>query len=243
MRIIQLSDIHIFSDETKIAKKHLSNFEGVIDFIRSNIVNINADFVIVTGDISHDGGVLSYEKFFSLMKDIPLPFYVIPGNHDDKKNLYNVGLKYGNNYDVNSFEDDEWRILGIDSVVDNEDYGLIQKNEFDFLENEVQLNSNKKIALFLHHHPIPVGTPIVDDCMLINASELLSSCRALKIKFIGSGHAHTLFQRKIGEALVSISPAVCSQWRNATKEVDSIDNSAFSVVDLGEHVRVEPWFI
>lgn len=243
MRFIQLSDIHIFSEESKLALKHLANLEKVVDFIRLNLGKINACFIIVTGDISHDGGIVSYEKFFNVMKDISLPLYVFPGNHDDKKNLCSVYSKYGDNYDVKSFKDDEWRVISIDSVVDNEDYGIISRQEFESFEKEIGLSGNKKIAVLLHHHPISVGTPIVDDCMLINASELLDTCQRFNVRFIGSGHAHTLFQRKIANILVSVSPAICSQWKNGTKKVDSIDNSAFSVVSLGEHVRVEPWFI
>lgn len=243
MKVIQISDIHIMPNESALASKHLANFERVIDFINSNADKINADLIIVTGDISHDGDVPSYERFFEVMNRVSLPFYLFPGNHDNKKNLQDAALRQGGNYDINSFEDDEWRMLSIDSVVDNEDFGMVSKQALETLEQSIISSKNRKIAVFLHHHPIPVGTPIVDSCMLNNADELLNLCQRLNVKFIGSGHAHTLFQRKVGETLVSVSPAVCSQWKNGTNTVSSIDNCAFSVVTLDVHVHVEPWFI
>lgn len=243
MRILQISDTHIFSDKHEFASKNYSNIKMVVDFIKSNIDAIKADFVIVTGDISHDGGVSSYETFIELMEGIPLPLYFFPGNHDNIENLYNTCFKDGVNYDVKSFDNDKWRVISVDSVVENEDFGLVSKSEFANLEKEVISSGNKNIAVFLHHHPIAVGTPIVDDCMLINAAEFLHFCQRLKVRFIGSGHAHTLFQRKVGEVLVSVSPAVCSQWKNGTNEIDIIDNSAFNIISLGDHVRVETWFI
>lgn len=134
-------------------------------------------------------------------------------------------------------------MLSIDSVVDNEDFGWVSNQALETLEEAIISSENKKIAIFLHHHPLPVGTPIVDSCMLNNAGELLSLCQRLNVKFIGSGHAHTLFQRKMGDTLVSVSPAICSQWKNGTSEVSSIDNTAFSVITFDEHIHVEPWFI
>lgn len=243
MRILQITDTHIYSDGNIIGLKHYYNFKYIIDFIESNHEQINADLIMVTGDISHDGGEASYDKFFKAMSHVSLPVYFIPGNHDNKQNLHYVSEKYDRGLSVNSFCDKDWRILSVDSVVDNEDYGFIKKKDLVDFEKEVLASQSKKIAVFLHHHPIQVGTPIVDDCMLMNASEFLDICQRLNVGFIGSGHAHTLFQRKIGDTLVSVSPAACSQWNNGTKEVSFIDNSAFSVVNLGEHVHVTPWFI
>jgi Predicted phosphohydrolases len=243
MKVIQISDIHIMPNESALASKHLANFDRAIDFINANADKINADLIIVTGDISHDGDIPSYERFFKIMNRTSLPFYFFPGNHDNKKNLDDAAHKQGGNYDINSFEDDEWRMLSIDSVVDKEDFGRVSTHALDTLEKAIAASGNKKVAVFLHHHPIPVGTPIVDSCMLNNAEELLSLCQRLNVKFIGSGHAHTLFQRKLGETLISVSPAICSQWKNGTSDVSSIDNSAFSVITFDEHIHVEPWFI
>lgn len=243
MRIIQITDTHIYSEENNIGLKHLSNLKYIVDFIESNLDQINADLIMVTGDVSHDGGEASYDKFFKTMSHVSLPVYVIPGNHDNKQVLRYASEKYDCGLNVKSFCNKDWRILSVDSVVENEDYGFIKKKDLVGFENEVLASQSKKIAVFLHHHPIQVGTPIVDNCMLMNASEFLDVCQRLNATFIGSGHAHTLFQRKIGDALVSVSPAACSQWKNGTKEVSFIDNSAFSVINLGEHVHVAPWFI
>ena len=132
------------------------------------------------------------------MNRTSLPFY-FSRQPRQQKNPDDVARKQGGSYDINSFEDDEWRLLSIDSVVDNEDFGRISTQSLDMLEKAIVASGNKKVAVFLHHHPIPVGTPIVDSCMLNNAEELLSLCQRLNVKFIGSGHAHTLFQRKLGK--------------------------------------------
>lgn len=215
----------------------------MINFIVDNKKTLSADVVIVSGDISHDGEMLSYEHFFKGMVMLGLPFYFFPGNHDNKLNLRDVSLKYGHDSDVKFMDNNYWKVLSIDTVVDNEDYGYVAEDALRAFEYEVNSNSRKNVALFLHHHLIPVGTPIVDECMLMNASDVLFLCSKTNVKFIGSGHAHTLFQRKIGDILVSVSPAICSQWKNGTKDINSIDNSGFSIVCLSDQVHVETWFI
>lgn len=78
MKVIQISDIHIMPNESALASKHLANFDRAIDFINANADKINADLIIVTGDISHDGDIPSYERFFKIMNRTSLPFYFFP---------------------------------------------------------------------------------------------------------------------------------------------------------------------
>ncbi|SMG55555.1 metallophosphoesterase family protein [Cedecea sp. NFIX57] len=243
MRIIQLSDIHLFSDEGELTTIHFNNFNRVVDFIIDNKHALNADFIIVTGDISHDGGLPSYDVFFNLMAKIGLPFYYLPGNHDNSINLCSSGVKHGAVSDTSLVYDEDWVVITIDSIFENEDFGFISNNSLRDLEHAANSAGGKNIALFMHHHLIPVGTPIVDDCMLRNASDVLELCLRLNIKFIGSGHAHTLFQRKIESALVSVCPAICSQWLNGTKEVNVVKNSGFNIVSLDDNIHIETWLI
>ena len=90
---------------------------------------------------------------------------------------------------------------------------------------------------------IPVGTPLVDVCKLVNADDLLNIFHDSPVKFIGTGHAHTLFQRKIGNILVSVSPALCSQWENGTSTVNIVNNSGFSIISFDEKIFIETHFI
>lgn len=243
MRIIQMSDIHLFSSEGELSTIHLNNLKRVVHFIIDNKTSLNADIIVVTGDISHDGGLLSYDIFFNLLGEIGLPFYYLPGNHDNPVNLRNSGFKHGVVSDTYLASNKDWIIITIDSTFKSEDFGFISNDILQKLEHAANSAGGKNIALFMHHHLIPVGTPIVDDCMLRNASDVLELCLKLNIKFIGSGHAHTLFQRKIDGLLVSVCPAICSQWQNGTEEVNVVKNSGFSIVSLDENIHIETWFI
>jgi Icc protein len=239
MRLLQLTDLHLMGDVKDSPNNKI--FQKVIRFLKENISRLNVDYIIVTGDISHDGSNSSYLFFLDEMKRSGVRFSFIHGNHDCHRTLDNLD-KPDNYTDFDRISDSEWSVLNINSVVDGEDYGYIDDKNLNDFEQKLSIVKNKSIV-FLHHHVIPVGTPIVDECKLKNSEVFLTICRKLKVNVIASGHAHTLFQRKIEDTLVTVSPAVCSQWLNGTIKPEYINNTGFSIINLDEIVHVETYFI
>ncbi|MBG6243970.1 hypothetical protein CS369_02365 [Candidatus Symbiopectobacterium sp. 'North America'] len=212
MRVLHITDTHLFSNESSVqAKVHYEGFINSISYFNENRRIFNVDHIIVTGDISHDGGTLSYKLFFKNMDKLSLPHAVLPGNHDDIGNL-DVAIKVAKNaVTVEQLSSASWALFGLNSVVPGEDYGVIRKETLYKLREGLKGTACENIAIFLHHHLIPVGTPLVDVCKLVNADDLLNICHNGRVRFIGTGHVHTLFQRKINNILISVSPALCSQ--------------------------------
>lgn len=239
-----MTDTHLISDyNCEQGIVHYNKFIKMIKHFTENRNALNVDGFIVTGDISHDGGTISYEVFFNNMDNLDIPYAVLPGNHDDFENL-RVAMKVAKNIiSVEQLSNESWGFLGLNSVVPGEDYGILNKDELYTLRENIQDTKHDNIAIFLHHHLIPVGTPLVDVCNLMNADDLLSICHSSRVKFIGTGHAHTLFQRKVDDILVSVSPAVCSQWENGTSTVSIVNNSGFNIISLNERIFIETYFI
>ncbi|ATF95444.1 3',5'-cyclic adenosine monophosphate phosphodiesterase CpdA [Cedecea neteri] len=245
MRILQLTDIHLFSDTSSAAAiKNRASFDSVVSYIISHRDLLNVDGIVVSGDISHDGSVESYRYFFSKMELLDIPYAYLLGNHDSAEHVLLAHQQHGgiNNVDAFQLSDSQWRILFVNSVVKGDDYGLISPQELNQLESQLS-DSDRKTAVFLHHHLLPVGTPLVDECLLLNGHELLSVCRRNGVRFIGSGHAHTLFQRKTGDILLSVSPAVCHQWENGATSVKIVENSGFSVISLADRPVIKTFII
>lgn len=241
MRLIQISDLHL-NEDAKSGDLNCNNskFLKVLDYISSR--GLNADGVIISGDISHLGGFNSYEFFFESLKDINIPYAFLHGNHDLKDNLELISKRY-RTYSIESFSDDEWSIISIDSVVEGKDHGFVSESSMSMLKEKIKNSGERKIALFLHHHIIPVGTPLVDSCNLKNSQNLMDVILTENVKFVGTGHAHTLHQRKVNNTLISCCPAVCFQWENGTSLVSAINNTAFNLISLGNEIYVETHFI
>ncbi|MCW2487852.1 metallophosphoesterase [Candidatus Symbiopectobacterium sp. NZEC127] len=245
MRILHLTDTHLFSDKSGDvqAKMHHERFINFINHFNKNRKLLNVDSVIVTGDISHDGSAISYDVFFENMDSLSIPYAVLPGNHDDLGNLDTAIKIAKHTVAVEQLSNASWALFGLNSVVPREDYGFINKDTLYKLREDLTDTTCENIAIFLHHHLVPVGTPLVDICKLMNSDDLLTICHDSPVKFIGTGHAHTLFQRKIDNILVSVSPALCSQWENGTSAVSIVNNSGFSIIALDKSIFIETHFI
>jgi len=240
MRILQITDLHLSPQENSQYDNH---FTSTIEFIRQRKATLNIDYIVVTGDISHEGQASSYQLFFDEMDKLDLLYSIIGGNHDNNKTLQACSSGRKNICNIESFSDSTWRLYSLDTVVNGEDYGFIPDHEILRLTSSLTAEKDQKIALFMHHHPLSVGTPLVDSCKLINADILLSLCQDYPIHFLGTGHAHTLSQQKLGHTLISVAPAVSSQWVNGTSEVKNIMASGFNIISLTDRVYTETHFI
>lgn len=243
MRLLQMTDLHLLDETEEKSGENNNNFLKVINFLKNNLLYFKIDHIVITGDISHDGSKSSYDYFFYCINQLDFPFSFLHGNHDNIETLDLSKNKAANNREFNEISDIKWKILSVDSVVRGKDHGYIKTDSLAALDKQLCALKEYKIAIFLHHHVLPVGTPLVDKCKLLNYEEFLTICGSYNVKFIGTGHAHILFQRKKNDILISVSPAVCSQWENGTRTVKYVNNSGFSIISFDNNIHVETYFI
>ena len=81
-KIIQITDLHLNKSKDKVSNG-VNTFESanmVIESIRINEKNI--DCLILSGDLSNDYSIESYDHLMQLLKDFETPIYLMSGNHD-----------------------------------------------------------------------------------------------------------------------------------------------------------------
>jgi len=240
MRILQFTDLHLSSENNSLYDNH---FTAAINFIKQRKTELKIDFIVVTGDISHEGQASSYRFFFDEIDKLDLPYSIMAGNHDNNETLQSCSSGRNKLRSIESFSNSAWCLYSPDTVVRGEDHGAISDCEILRLTASLAAVKDQKIALFMHHHPLSVGTPLVDSCKLLNPEALLKLCQDYPVNFVGTGHAHTLSQQKLGHTLISVAPALSSQWVNGTREVKSIMASGFNIISLTDRVYTETHFI
>ncbi|MCC8365341.1 metallophosphoesterase [Xenorhabdus sp. PB61.4] len=242
MKVIQITDIHLTqSREHQLFNVNLyDNFDTICEEICRIKGITEIDLIIVSGDITNDGDIDAYRYFFKRMDSCQTPYITIAGNHDLKNNIDTVITEIKPKYNITSgeYNDKNWFITYVDTVVKGEDYGFITQNNLAELEKRIILNKKFNTAVFMHHHIIPVGTPIVDSCMLENAADLLTLCKKHKVKFIGCGHAHTSRIWHQNDITISVAPAVSFQWLLGTNTVKTTKSSGFNIIDFSENISV-----
>jgi predicted MPP superfamily phosphohydrolase len=75
----------LFYDSLADDKKFLVNGQQVIKAAITEMAQVPADFIIISGDLTKDGEYTSHTEFGKLLKkleDSGKPVYVVPGNHD-----------------------------------------------------------------------------------------------------------------------------------------------------------------
>ena len=173
MLIAQITDSHIMprgqewrgDAETNVHRR----LERVVAAI--NKLNPAPDVVVLTGD-NVDG--TDYDGAYSALKEIlshlKIPYYIIPGNHDDREKLKIVFQNQKTPHFV--VDHKEARLIGLDSLVPSKDYGLLSNDQMQFLKESLNERRDVPALLFVHHFPVNVGVEVFNQMTLRNPDDL-----------------------------------------------------------------------
>lgn len=65
----------------------------------------------------------------------------------------------------------------------------------------------------MHHQPAPIGTPMIDHCLLKQANLFWEMISPYPVKVVICGHVHGDYSVKYNEqTTIEASPATCIQW-------------------------------
>jgi Icc protein len=219
-KVIQITDTHLFAkDESEIlGVKSNIQFKECLQKIKTE--DSDADCIFLTGDISQDHTAESYYYIAELLSAIQVPVYWIPGNHDDKEKVKEVFSKYPNFFNVRSLSVPNWHFIFLDTNLYGVAEGFLSQKEIMQLKNEIALCDKKlNIAIVMHHHPIPVGTPLIDQYILKNNEDFWKVINGSNTKLVIHGHVHGDYHLIHQGISVHSSPATCLQWEKGTESL------------------------
>ncbi|MCS5592230.1 MAG: metallophosphoesterase [Gammaproteobacteria bacterium] len=180
---IQISDCHIDDKKLVMGVDSKSNLKQVLSHVKSQAF----DALLISGDLTHNGTLSSYQLLQDSLSCIDNNIHVMPGNHDNKANLsaaFNTELQ-------NTFQLDDWQIITLDSVQINKVSGFLDKAQLSFLDDAISSSNSKYIIVCLHHPLVSMNSDWDDKLSLGNPDDLFTIVeRYSKIKAILWGHAH-----------------------------------------------------
>jgi Icc protein len=230
INIIQITDTHLFATEAGRLQGYATNqlFSDAVEKIKSQTRPV--DFIFLTGDISQDHSAESYEYAAARLNQLRAPVYWIGGNHDDAPLVQSVFERYENFHLLNHLTTANWDFIALNTCREGTPNGYIVANEMErFLERlEVAKKNEKHVSIIMHHHPVPLGTPLVDECMLQDNEDFLRIVREYReIKLIVCGHVHGDYVVDLGGKKLEACPAISFQWKKGTSDLDTEDKRAF----------------
>ncbi len=196
MLIAHISDLHIAAagknayGEVPTAR----NLARCVDHI--NQLQPAADIVLVTGDITFAGLQSEAELAEQLLEKLHAPYFVVPGNHDERDILraafkhrgYPAGNSNFINYVVDGFP---LCFIALDTTVPGEPGGEICQERGHWLEEQLEKAAGKPTLIFMHHPPVKCGVLETDEDGFVGA-DLLGDIveKYPNIERILCGHIH-----------------------------------------------------
>jgi Icc protein len=219
MIIVQLSDLHVRPPGVRAYDRVPTN-----DMLRAAIDHLNAlrpraDVVLATGDLTHAGDVEEYAMLRQLLAELEMPVYLVPGNHDDRRNFRKVFgdseyLPPDGDFLHYAIDDHPVRLIGLDTVVPGAADGELCERRRAWLEETLAAAPDRPTIIFMHHPPFRTGIEHMDVIALKDTdAEALGRLveRHPRIERVLCGHVHRPIQVRWRGTLASTAPSTAHQ--------------------------------
>ena len=217
MLIVQISDLHIVEKGQKTLgiAPMAQNLQKCVAHI--NQLNPKPDLVLATGDITNDTSLEQAQYARQLLDQLNCPYFIIPGNHDNRQVLLDVfgeSICPGNvdgmiNYVL---EDYPIRMIGIDSTKPKTVGGDMCQKRLQWLDDRLAEDTQKPTIIFMHHPPIKVGVLEADFDGFAGADMLGEIIeKHTNIERIICGHIHLPTHTKWHGTIISTAPSMGMQ--------------------------------
>lgn len=217
MLIAQLTDLHLRPPGLPAYRVSETNMmtERAFDIVAQ--LRPRPDVVLITGDMTDCGLDAEYALLRALLKRLPMPVFMVPGNHDRRENLTKAFSDWPTIVSDGEFvqfvvEDFPVRLIGLDTVIPGEGGGRLCAKRLDFLENALA-QSDRPSIIFMHHPPFECGIVHMDRIRLQEGAERLADIVRANghVERILCGHHHRPIETLFGGTIASIAPGVTHQ--------------------------------
>lgn len=196
MLVVQISDLHILKypdPKNETLAYNSSRLRNAIELISA--LRPLPDVVVVTGDISHEGSEEDYAFCRELLEKLPCPYFLIPGNHDDRnllRKIFPIKDAVADSgfyqFNCNSYP---LQIIGIDTLEIGKVGGELCPARLDWVANALS-HSDKPVIILMHHPPYPFGFVQNSDMQCTRGTESLAKMirKSGRVVAILCGHLH-----------------------------------------------------
>lgn len=218
-KIVQLSDLHLTGDGRLLyGASPAKSLARAIDLILAD--HADADLCLLTGDLAEAGTDTAYQQLTEQLARLPMPAYPMVGNHDDRTALIR---RFPQSADPSGFVQQAIdlsgnRLLLLDTLDPGRTSGLLCQARLSWLKSQLSRDASP-VLLAMHHPPLVVGIPSMDQFALANADEFWATLapHRLRIRHLLLGHLH----RPIGGSWRGI-PISCTYSPNHQVALDLV---------------------
>jgi 3',5'-cyclic AMP phosphodiesterase CpdA len=218
--VAQISDTHVRIDDGEAAVKALRDALG-------QAAQYQVDAVLLTGDLVNDARADEYAAFAEALIDPPAPFFLMPGNHDDRDRLraafpaHTYLPKQGPlSYVIDQFP---VRIVMLDQTVPGQVHGEFNEADAAWLDDALAAAPERPTIVALHHPPFATHDVLFDTIGLHNGRRFSTLiARHRQVARVICGHHHRFAVGQAGHAPVIVAPSTSWAYGLALHEGQEI---------------------
>jgi Icc protein len=194
MKIIQLSDLHLTGGNTPLYGSNPQDRlnAGVDSVLRDHR---DAAFCVLSGDLADAGAPRAYAELAAITSRLPMPVYPMVGNHDDRRALLEAfpAMQADDaGFLQTAIDTPHGRFLLLDTLDAGKPWGVYCAKRQDWLRRQLAANAAQPVWIVMHHPPLAVGIPSMDQYALQNPQDfyaLLAPYQS-EIRHMFFGHLH-----------------------------------------------------
>jgi 3',5'-cyclic AMP phosphodiesterase CpdA len=153
----------------------------------------DANLVVVTGDLAHDGGPEAYQTLREALKEFPPPTRLLVGNHDDRRNFracFPDAPVDADGFVQSALDTPVGRLLFLDTTESGTHEGRFCERRRSWLSRQCEAANGGPIYIFMHHPMGRIAYSPMDELGLANRAAFREILRGHDVRHIFAGHVH-----------------------------------------------------
>lgn len=195
MKFIHLTDTHVTGAGARL---YGGDPRATLD---RAVASINADhgdaeFVVITGDLTHWGDAAAYAAFAGAIGELAMPVHLMLGNHDATDAFharFPQAPRDADGFVQTAFETAQGRFILTDTHAPGTHAGRYCARRQAWLADQLGQSAGP-VFLFMHHPPFPVGIRAMDAIMMqdSDAFHAVIAPHKSRIRHLFFGHVHRM---------------------------------------------------
>jgi 3',5'-cyclic AMP phosphodiesterase CpdA len=174
------------------------------------------EVVLCTGDLADEGIPREYAVLAGLLAPLPMPCFIIPGNHDHRENLREAFASHGylpkHGFLQYAVDLGPLRLIALDTLVPGAPGGRLCPERLSWLDARLAEAPGRPTLVMMHHPPFRTGIVRMDE-MGLEGSEALAEIiqKHPQVERILCGHLHRPIVKRFGGTVASTCPSTAHQ--------------------------------
>ena len=194
---------------------HPHNLQLQDAIVRINSMQHRPDTVVITGDIINGDDLTQYDQAGKIFGQLDMPYYIIPGNHDDRDAFRQTFDHRGymqDNFIQYGISHHDIRIIALDTVVPGETYGHLCEERLLWLSIKLAEDFESPTVIIMHHPPYESGILSMDGTRCYEGDELAPILKqSHNIERVMCGHLHRPSYAWFGGTIAGTCPSTAFQ--------------------------------